>query len=274
VSVPSVGYDLSRVTAPDPAQVIQIFSQEPEGAGTATPQPEGLKVGDTFPLRTGVILDHNGHPVPDGTVVRFMLVYQGDDLPAVREATTSGGVASTEITLNRTGVLEITAMSEPALNSFRLQLNVQPDAVIYITVIAPTATDTPTPEPVTPTPEPPSTATPTPPATPTGGNPPDVVGRVSGRDFVMMCLGLMGALVVGYRFGSTNAHRQHRVRVALSGAIGVLAGYNWFALGLPGADLARQLLGVWAASACVLAGAVVGLAAGWYGFSRQAPPHA
>jgi hypothetical protein len=65
--------------------------------------------------------------------------------------------------------------------------------------------------------------------------------------------------------GTASASRTQRVRVALAGVIGVLAGYNFYALGVPGAGLFHGL-GAWAASVCVLLGATAGVALGWYWF--------
>ena len=266
VSVLSVGYDLTRATSPDPRQLIEIFTNQPPISGTATAQPVGLRKGETLRLQTGVILDLNGHPVPDGTPVRFSVLYQGDELPAVLTAATQGGVAATDLTLNRTGQLQITASSEPAFSSTILQIAVEEDTG-SIVVITPTPLPTDTPQP-TPTATP-VTPTPTPPPTPIPTPPSPEPGRVAGRDFFMMLLGLTAAIFTGYRLSGAGANRGRQVRVALAGAIGALAGYNFFALGLPGADLALSF-GVWAASVCVLVGAALGLAAGWYWFVYKA----
>ncbi len=87
VSVPGAGYDLSVATSPDPSQVIDLLLDLPAEGPTPTPQltptarptvsatptaPPKFRVGDTVPLRTGIILDHNKNSVPDGTVVRFL----------------------------------------------------------------------------------------------------------------------------------------------------------------------------------------------------------
>ena len=62
----------------------------------------------------------------------------------------------------------------------------------------------------------------------------------------------------GYFTSAGRADPQQRLRVALSGAIGVLLGYNAFALGGPGT-----------AWVYMLTGGLVGLAIGWLGFVRQ-----
>jgi hypothetical protein len=59
-------------------------------------------------VATGVLLDHNAHPVPDRTPVRFRRVYglEGVELPSI-VAYTYNGVATAEIPIEREGALEI-----------------------------------------------------------------------------------------------------------------------------------------------------------------------
>ena len=85
VSVSGGGYDLIEAMAPDPAQIIPLMldtlaQTTPEATVQATAVPSfepttalSFKEGDTLPIRTGVIRDHNGNPVQDGTVVRFLI---------------------------------------------------------------------------------------------------------------------------------------------------------------------------------------------------------
>jgi len=269
VSVSGIGYDLIEVTAPDPKQIIEICleglacSESPDK--TPVPPTTDLRVGDTLKLATSVIHDLNGHPVPDDTLVRFSVTYQSEELaglPTFLEAQTKEGIALTSLILDHTGQLEITASSEPAFSSITLQINVQRNEPSVITTIVPTPGPSDTPAP---------TLTVIPSATPTTDtkNPTVFQGRVVGRDFFMLFLGLIGAMIIGYRLGNQEGYQTRGIRVALAGAIGVLLGYNFFALALPGSDLTFSLFGVWAASMCVLLGAGLGLAAGWYWFVRQ-----
>mgnify|MGYP000097262571 CR=1 FL=1 len=277
LSVESIGYDLIQVTAPDPAQTVELFSDTPLGevgtpvpAGTATPSL-GLQVGDVLRLRTSVIRDRNGFPVPDGTPARFMLVYttgESRDFSFI-DTVTEAGMARADLTLDRLGFLEI-SISEPVVQrSSKLQIPVQPGVVFFVTQIVP-PTDTPT---ITPSP----TETPVPPtptSAPTPANPGEIrptPPTASAGDFIVMLFGLAGALVAGYRLGGSEAQPRRGVRLALLGAIGVLLGYNFFALGLPGIGALRAALGPLAALASVLAGGGVGLAAGW-AWLRQAEP--
>jgi hypothetical protein len=80
-----------------------------------------------------------------------------------------------------------------------------------------------------------------------------------------MCLGLFAVLVGGYRLGTLDEPQPRLgVRVALAGAIGLLVGYNYYALVLPGAAIAHWWLGALAGPVCGLIGGIFGLAAGWY----------
>ena len=82
-----------------------------------------------------------------------------------------------------------------------------------------------------------------------------------------MCLFLSAVLFGGYRLGTLEEPATRLgVRVALAGAIGVLLGYNYYALMFPGATLAYLWLGAFAGPVCGLIGGIFGLALGWYWF--------
>lgn len=250
VSVASVDYDLARAVAPDPRQTIEIAANETT-----------VKVGDTIQLRTSLIRDRNGHLVPDGTPVRFTFLYQQEGLADTSEAATKSGVASTSFTLARSGQIEVTAASEPATSSRGLLLIAVDNTNFIVITATPPPTVAPSQAPGSATPPTP-TATPEPTPTP---RPPRTSDRVTGGDFFLLILGLVAVVVAGYRIGAAEAPPAQRVRIAIAGAIGALVGYNFYALGLPGADFARAF-GVLAASAWVFVGAGIGLAAGWYWF--------
>jgi hypothetical protein len=251
-----VGYDLRDVTAPDPARGFEIVS--PLLPPTAT-----VQVGTTVQLRTTEILDHNGRPVPDGTAVQFSVLYQGVEFPALLEAQTAAGVAEVALTLpaNRTGQMEVTASSGQARARFALRFLIPENKqIVVITVIPPTAT----PLPPTPTPTSTPTATPLPPTatatatlTPTPVPTPPPPPRLVWMDFFVLCICLAGVIAGGYFVSAWGADPQQRFRVALSGAIGVLVGYNAFAVGWPGT--------IWVD---MLGGGLAGLVIGWFGFVR------
>lgn len=159
VSVPGLGYDLIMATSPDPNQVIPLFldlSGLPGATPSATPAgvtPEPttvptFKVGDTLPLRTGVILDHNHHPVPDGTVVRFLFATGGEGGTVQQmETVTANGVARATYRIQNPGLLEIRVVSDPAVASELLRLDIRSGEGAAITAIAPTPIFTSTAEP-------------------------------------------------------------------------------------------------------------------------------
>lgn len=257
VSVAGIGYDLLSATAPDPNQVIDLFLDiptVPTPATPTTPEPTptpAFRVGDTITIRTGAILDHNGHPVPDGTGVRFILTQSGNnDILQQVESTTTQGMATAAFSIDRSGLLEVRAASDPAAISVVLQIEITPEGV-SVTALAPTAT----PGDVTPTPE----VTATPPA----GASPRTTGRPGMGGWVLMLftIGVLGfsAYRVGGRFGSI----QWGLRWALCTALGGLAAYSYLALGLPGGTAWLMNYGFWGILVAVLAGTVAGIGAGW-----------
>lgn len=260
VSVQSINYILIDITAPDPNQSIQLVADKVQA-----------QQGDTLQLTAGPLRDHNGHFVPDGTRVRFLAKY-GDNLPVlIDNVPTVNGLASASFTLSQIGPVEISADSDPAFQSVKLLLDVQETTPSVITEVPP-PTGTPTITPTstrTPSPTPLPSHTPSPTPSPTPIPPP--INRVQDRDFFMMCLGLIAAVVVGYQLGALGQPEPQptrRVRVALLGAIGVLVGYNYFALGWPGADWAEPF-GLFAPTLWVVIGAGLGLGVGWYWFVRR-----
>jgi hypothetical protein len=82
-----------------------------------------------------------------------------------------------------------------------------------------------------------------------------------------MFLALVAVLTGGYRLGTLEEPQTRLgLRVALAGAIGVLLGYNYYALSLPGTSLGYLWLGVLAGPVFGFVGGILALAAGWYWF--------
>ncbi len=166
VSVEGIKYNLITQMEPDPDQVIEVIAPAmlPTEEG-ATPTPIDLRVGDELRVRTSVILDKNGHPVPDGTPVTFRLFYPAESVESPpHNVTTVDGIAETTIIVERTGELHITVTSGSAKTSNTLKVIIQGDEPATIATLVPTPTDTPPP---TPMPTPTSTPTDTPTLTPT-----------------------------------------------------------------------------------------------------------
>ncbi|NPA30585.1 MAG: hypothetical protein GXO37_01130 [Chloroflexi bacterium] len=120
VSVPEIGYDIMRVTQPDPEQKIHLTLEVIAGGqATPTPPPAGepwrLPKGQLVAVHTGVITDYNGHPVPDGTPVRFVLALVGSDTVLQRtEVSTQDGRARGSLVLDTAGLVEIRAQAGEA----------------------------------------------------------------------------------------------------------------------------------------------------------------
>ena len=268
VTVEGINYKLITQLEPDPAQLIRVMLPGMP-AGEGTPTPLDVDVGDTLRVRTGVIVDKNGHPVPDGTPVTFRLFYpaEGIELPP-HHVTTVDGVAETIITLERAGELEITASSDPARTSTTLKVIIKGGEPATIATEVPTPTVTPTPTPTaTPTPTPPPSPTPTPTLEPTSAptpaeRPPEeppqpskpVRRRVDGADFL---LSLAGASLIG-GLGYLMQRNQGRplsqgLRLFLLSLVWGLVGYNLYGLGAPGTGLFRRLSERWGATLICLA---------------------
>ncbi|MBN1139763.1 MAG: hypothetical protein JXM73_24540 [Anaerolineae bacterium] len=252
VTVEGVGYDLSEQLRPDPAQVIAVTPAGQPEPTEGTPQPVRLEVGDPLSVRTSTIVDRNGNPVPDGTPVTFRAVYvETEGLGRNFEATTVNGVAETTVTLEREGVLQITATSEPAFNSRPLEVRLVGEVVQFVTPTpthTPTSTPTPTPTP-TPTATPTSTPTPEPTATVVVQvlPPPPPEPRVKGVDLLLALLGMGLAggvtLVTAWRSQVRLGTRVSNSpgRVALWSLMCGLAGYLFYGLGLPGSGLVASV---------------------------------
>jgi hypothetical protein len=141
--VPGIDYDLIKVTSPAPGQLILIYLDlppDPTPGANTTPEPTSVPlfaVGDAISVRTGKILDNNGNSIPDGTVVTFSLTREGGVVNQV-EAETKDGVASTSFRLDKSGLAEIRATSDPATSSVVLQIDVTPGEAVAVTVIVPT----------------------------------------------------------------------------------------------------------------------------------------
>ncbi|HYN89812.1 MAG TPA: hypothetical protein VER55_14865, partial [Ardenticatenaceae bacterium] len=249
VSVPGLNYDLISRLAPDPGQVIPIELPGLTPVEGAPPNTIDVSFGDQITLRTGVIRDRNGHPVPDSTLVTFNLQYpeQGVQLPPPRVPTVNG-IAETTFTLDRVGLLVISAVSEPATQSTTLRITIPDEGQSLVATEVPptpTATATYTPEPTptatltptataTRTPSPSATATSRPTLTPTP-TPPKLLKR-GGADvgWETLFLALAGVVVVGGFTGLRGPARARPLllrRFLLAGACG-LAVYVVYMLGL------------------------------------------
>jgi len=230
VSVPAVGYDLIIATSPDESQAIPLSLDEeepsaPEGV-TATIEPTQIplyRIGDTIAVRAGPILDHNNHIVPDGTVAQFTMSTrdEGGGILRQEEALTVMGIARATFVIDKPGNVEIRVASEPALISNALQFIASNEgvAVTVVPVASPTATEMP-PTPTLVADEPPWVT-------------PEGYPRVGG--WLLTLLALFGSVGLAFWAVSKVVSFHWGLRWALCMFIGGLLGYNYLALGLPGA---------------------------------------
>jgi beta-N-acetylhexosaminidase len=274
VSVAGIGYDLLSATAPDPNQVISLSLNLPSAPTPTGPQTLGLtptgpqtpeatptlnlRVGDTVSVQTGVILDHNGHAVPDGTEVQFSIAVPGSGGVVQQiDAATTQGVAGAPFNIDRPGLLEIRATSDPAVTSVVLQLNVSNEG-FSVTVIAPTEISEPT-------------ATPTVVATPgTDESPPQEKGYPDFGSWFVMVLILVGFGYLAYWLGDRFATTTWGVRWAICVILGGSLAYTYLALRLPGATTYLQSSGWLGMIGAVLLGMIVGSgsAYAWFRLAR------
>jgi beta-N-acetylhexosaminidase len=257
VSVPGVDYDLISATAPNPGQIIPLFLDRPEaspGPGTATPEPTPLpefEIGDLIAVRTGVILDHNGHPVPDDTPVQFIFTIGG--VPNFQNATTKDGIARTTGLVNGSGTLEIRAESIDARVSDVIRYEIPPEGGI--------------PTMATPTPVPADTTTPEPTLTPTLATPvslqPEDQGQTDLGDWFLALI-LAAATSIGiYWLTAYFGVVRWGIRSGFLALIGSLLVYTYFALGLPGSDRILHSAGTLGLLFFTILGSSLGWSAAW-----------
>lgn len=266
VSIPSVGYDLSSITQPNPTQRISLsvvqdgMPQAPSGD-----RPIELEGGESLDIQTGMIVDHNGNPVPDGTLVRFVEEdFSESQLDVLAERETVNGVASYVFRLPEAfnGRIRIVAQAGDAVISDEVNISGNELTVATPTpqpTVVPTTTPTPTPTPtLTPTPTATPTQIPTPTPTPT-----PVIFQVEKREaesLLSMFMGLtlvgVGAALIGRNTLKSLSQKTRLVLVALASS---LLAYNYLAFNLPGSDLLADIGMLWPEIIATLVGGLGGL---------------
>lgn len=253
VSIPGMGYDLISVTSPDSAQEIQLVIDLPglglpdETSSEDTPTFPIFRVGDTLPVRTEIILDHNGNPVPDNTPVDFIFTVNGVESPAIISGTIDG-IAKISTTIEESGDIEIRAVSGLAQSTpLTLEVpEVRSSPTPSATVIP---TETPTVEP-SPTVENP---TPTP-----------IVVAQTDKDYTRMAewvLALAISLLIGWaalRVGALAGQVRWGVRWGLAALIGGLLAYTYTVLQLPGVNWVFDTPFHWGLLLITFAGSLLG----------------
>jgi len=229
VDVEGVAYDLATALEPDPSHVITLERLSP-------PEGEDLYVGgNPLVVRTSIVLDRNGHPVPDGTEVEFRGNYLEGEIYLEPQVVTDtiGGVAGASFWLTEpapAGLIEVTAASGEASSRPLVVSLVVP--VTPFPTFTPTATATPSPTPTatpvaaTPITRPTPTTTPVPPPEPH-------VHTVGWLDFLLAGAGIVVGNLVGLRARRGRRKGWEReVQLILYGvALGLIA-YILYGLGL------------------------------------------
>lgn len=263
VSVPAIDYDILAATEPDPTQVISlsyaIAGEESDEETEGISPPTTATINDTLVLRTGIIQDKNGHPVPDGTPVEFVLDYASEGLRST-QSLTSGGTAEALVVVEGPGELRISAVSGDARNSEIVYLVVSETGSAEIDVLPPDITPTPSPTP-SPTPTEPATEvilpTPAPQPTPTPEPP---VDSVNFGDLFLSLIGLLGIGTAVMLYGMTRHDLNYGLLLALPTVVFGLLSYNYYALMLPGSSSWRNIAGRgWGAGLATWIGALLGL---------------
>ena len=250
----------------------------PEGPeeGGQTPEPPRLEVGDELGLRTGVIVDHNGHQVPDGTPVQFIFTYPQEGLEHSVIATTLEGVAEAMLTLDRTGQLDISIQADPVPRTIALQITIQEGEVAIVVPSTPTPSPTPILPTSTPTMEPEpvieETPSPTPGLTEEAEKPSAGDHGVGMLDLTLALLSIGIAGIAGYYVVRLNNGPVSRaLRLALWCVIGGSLVYIAYTLRVPGAAWLREQSGVWAAAWITLFGGAVPVLISWIVEQRRRP---
>ena len=206
-----------------------------------------------------MIYDHNGNPVPDGTVVRFAMILTGEGGGILQQidTVTTGGIGRASFGLDKPGLLEIRVTSEPAVISDVMQLDVSSTGSVAITVVVPVLSETvvPTPTPV--------------------GEPAEKGDEFVTLDgyprfsawFIIMLM-LAGAATLGYWSGMRLYGPHAGIRWALGIILGGLSVYTYLALGLLGAATWTASNGFNGIIILSLIGILIGWAFGWW-WSRR-----
>ncbi len=272
VGIEGSDYNLLTALSPNPDQLIEITvgltnslpitplaTVSAVKTPTISPTPLGFSLGDKITFSAGPILDHNQHPVPDGTLLQFIVTYPAENIPPLYlSAPTENGMARVDYSLDRQGELQVSASSEPAKNSTIIKLAVG-EKPAFITAIAPTQIEPPTQFPST------ATLQPTLRPNPGGGE-----SRRAGWDtflVILLVLGLFSGAVFAVTF--TPERRMFRWRGILALTVGGLTGYDLFALGFPGLNDATQWGGRWLCVIVGVLGSVSGAALAWWSNRRK-----
>lgn len=262
VSMRGIGYDLATQTSPDPSQIIPLIIEAPIELATpiSTPptgysQPLLYKAGDTIPVKAGLIVDHNGKPVPDGTKVNFVIDTMSTSGSVEQvQAETLDGYARVMYVIPSIGSLELRVTADPAFTSQILRLDIT-DAGGVVTSFEPTVVVTSEPQP---------TATQVLP-TPTPQKPVEVrhqQGKPAFVDWVFVNLVILGVCALSYFISRKWLKGKDNLFLIIALGAGGFLAYLYIALGLPGVVLPINTKGTSFVLLAVVIGMIFGLIVG------------
>ncbi len=268
VTLNSVGYILDQALTPNSAQTIPLriahegTSSAEVGPGTPTPTSAPFNRGDIVVLESGPILDYNGHPVRDNTLVRFTLISTNSEGTSTqRELTslTSEGIAQSNFILDTAGTLSVQASSgQPAAMSNQVQINISGATIPESTPVETIAPATITPTEIIPAPTPPPEE-------------PRVVNNLI--DWMLALLVILFISLFAYQSGALAGQVRWGVRWGLSALIGGLIVNAYISFNLPGASTLVGEFNIWGIVLSVAGGSLIGWASGiiWRWLSRSKP---
>jgi beta-N-acetylhexosaminidase len=234
VSMQGIGYDLATQTSPDPNQIIPLIIEAPVESNTpvSTPptgysQPLLYQAGDTIPVKAGMILDHNGNPVPDGTKVNFIIDTMAtsgtvEQLPAE----TVDGFARVMYVIPSIGSLELRVTADPARTSQILRLDIT-DAGGVVTSFEPTVAVTPETQPTATE----AASTPTPQKTSEVRH---QEGKTTFADWLLVNLMILGTSSLLGVLTQKRMGKYYNLHSILAMGVGGYLAYLYLAFGLPG----------------------------------------
>ena len=138
VDVPGTRFSsLAARLEPDPALEAPLRVEDSDGAVIAqNDKPAGetaiddspvITEGATLRVQVGPVIDHNNHPVPDGTLVSFQIRFEGQEVAlAVEPALTRDGTATRDVPVEGSGVLRVAATTGNATTGPPLAIVVRP----------------------------------------------------------------------------------------------------------------------------------------------------
>jgi beta-N-acetylhexosaminidase len=280
VSVDAIGYELANRLQPDPTQAFSLAldADLPDEVGptlaaneTAGPDATAAPLqtsNRTKQLITSPLYDRNGHLVPDGTLVEFVVTYlsEGQLTKIFARNGTVSGVARATLAIERAGLIEIQAQAGDAFSQ-KLQFNVTSSSVqVMQTPLAAVPTVTAMPSATATLPP----VTLLPPVTPTPIVAPVQSDRVGIVDLLSACLAALVLGAAGWRLSHSRGQAvSSGVKITLLTAIGVLVSYNYYTLGGPGVAALSSITSI-APTIFAWVGGCLGFGLGWLLFKRLA----